>query len=369
MGSIFKRGNIYWIQFYVNGVPKRESTGSHKQTDAKNLLKFREGQAVDNRFPGFKAEKAGFHELSDDLIADYKINRRKSTDRAELSINHLKGFFGNCRATGITTDRIREYAMARQTAGAKNATINRELSALKRIFSLAYQHTPPKVVRIPHIPMLKEKNVRTGYFEPAEFKAVHGNLPEYFQPVAVTAYDMGMRKEEILSLTWPQVNLTDRKIILESGTTKNEEARVIKMTDAVYEAICQQRIIHDRDYPNSPYVFSYCGKKIYWFYRAWRKACIASGLEGRLFHDLRRTAVRNMMKAGVPERVAMKISGHKTRSVFDRYNIVNEEDLKRAADCVSRLHEDERRNVRKQHRHNSGTIVLFPTKKGVTKTP
>lgn len=163
------------------------------------------------------------------------------------------------------------------------------------------------------------------------------------------------------------MNLVERKIMLESGSTKNEESRVIKMTDAVYEAICEQRIVHDRDFPDSPYIFTFSGKKIYWLYRAWRKACKASGLEGRIFHDLRRTAVRNMMRSGVQERVAMKISGHKTRSVFDRYNIVNDKDLERAADCVSRFHEDERRNVHKQHRHNSGTIVLFPTKKGITK--
>lgn len=367
MGSTYLRGSIYWIQWYKDGVPHRESTGSRKESEAKKLLKLREGQAVENRFPGFRAERTNFNELCDDLIADYKVNKRKSFDRAELSVNHLKKFFGNCRAMDITTDRIREYSILRQSVGAKNATINRELSALKRMFKLAYQHTPPKVIRVPHIPMLKENNVRTGYFGPAEFEALLANLPDYFKPVAIMAYDLGMRKEEILSLKWSQMSLTDRKIMLESGSTKNEESRLIKMTDTVYEAICEQRIIHDRDFPDSPYVFTFSGKKMYWFYRAWRKACKASGLEGRIFHDLRRTAVRNMMRSGVQEKVAMKISGHKTRSVFDRYNIVNEEDLKRAAECVNRLHEDEGRNVRKQHRHNSGTIVLFPTKKDSTK--
>lgn len=326
MGCIYQRGKVYWIKYYRNGRPYCESTHSDREAAAKKFLKTREGEISRGELPGIHFDKVLFDDLAKDFLTDYENNKRKTIDKARIYVRHLEEFFGGNRIVDITTDRIRAFMQERINKDYENATINRHLSALKRMLTLGEQSR--KVRDAPYVPMLKEMNVRQGFFEYAEFLAVRDALPDHLKPIITFAYHTGWRKGEILKLTWDRVDLKAEIIRLEPGETKNREAREIYLTGELLDAI---RTLHSCRQLGCPHVFHLDGVPIKGFDKLWKKACREAGLKGKLFHDLRRTGVRNLIRSGVTERIAMTISGHKTRTVFDRYNIVSNQDLKEAA--------------------------------------
>jgi integrase len=283
----------------------------------------------------------------------------KSVPWAKVVVGHLQPFFGQMQAKSVGSAALAGYVTQRRCAGIANSTLNRELSLLRRAFNLGYQQEPRSVHSVPRIPRLAEKNVRKGFFEHSQFTSLRAELPEHLRPVITFAYSTGCRKGEILGIRWTQVDFSAKVVRLEPGETKNEEARMVPMIGEVFDMLTAQREMQDQLYPKCPYVFSRFGKRILNFYAAWSEASKRAGLidgDGkakRLFHDLRRTGVRNLIRAGVPERVAMMISGHKTRSVLDRYNIVDERDISLAGQRLDAYH-------RKQSsKHNSSTSEAF----------
>jgi integrase len=339
MGSIYKRGKTYWVKYYRNGKAYRESAKSNKEGAAKRLLKKREGEVAEGKIPGIYFDRVRFEELAEDYLTDYRVNGKKTLKWTERRIRlHLSPFFGGMRVTDITTPRIKAYVAKRLEytcedckegfapqdtcpecgsgnlePGAENGTINRELAALKRMLNLGAKQTPPKVDRVPHIPMLRENNVRKGFLEHDEYARLLEALPEHLQAVVSFAYHTGWRRGEIVGLTWDRVDLKEGTVRLEAGETKNSCGRTIYLDSDLKYLL---RFQMGKRHLGCPLVFHDNGKPIKDFRGTWERACKEAAIPGKLLHDFRRTAVRNMVRAGVPERVAMMVSGHKTRSVF-----------------------------------------------------
>jgi len=327
MGRIFKRGSVYWIAYYHRGKEYRESSESDNESTAKKLLKKRIGEVAQGRLRGANQERVTFDDLAQALLSDYQINGRRSARSAHLSISHLRKFFGFDHAVDITTDRIKAYAADRQKAKAANASINRELAALKRMFSLAVEDG--RLSHSPYIPTLEEDNARQGFVDHGAFVSLRANLSEYLRDPITFLYLSGWRLGEMKALEWRDVDLAGNVVHLRAEISKNKDGRLLPLSGELLEIMDRAQA---KRRPGCPFVFHRNGEPIGDFRKAWSTACKAAGLHPILVHDLRRTAVRNMVRAGIGDRVAMTLSGHKTRSIFDRYNIVSEADLAAATE-------------------------------------
>ena len=323
-GGVYKRGDIYWIYYNCKGKQERESSKSKRRDDAMRLLKKRQGQIAEGKLPGIHFEKVTFEDLAQDLITDYQFRGNKSEPR----LWNLRPFFEGMRVVDITTPVIQKYIQDRQKAGGGNATINRELAALKKMLNLGARHTPPKVDRVPHIPMLKEPPARKGYVDAGAFGTFLSHLPDYLRPAAEFGASSGWRKSEVFDLTWDRVDLKQRTVTLDAGSTKNEEPRTLYMSET------DERIFRDQfkgQQLGCPYVFHRDGKQIKDFRKAWKTASEKAGLPGLIFHDLRRIMATDMDYAGATRSQIKRRAGWKTDAVFYRYNIGTEEGDREAA--------------------------------------
>lgn len=339
-GRIFRRPNspFWWIAYYLGSRQFRESSHSQDEKVARRLLKHRLREVAADRlgardFVGPSKERVRVHQLLDVLEDDYKL-RKCHTSTVTAHLKPIRETFGNRRAVSVTEEVVDRYIKARLSAGKAPATINRETQLLGQSYKLAIRR---KVLNsAPTIRCLSMiGNARQGFFEDADFKAVVKLLPEHLKDFARFAYLTGWRKGEISSLEWRDVDEQGTCIRLRAELSKNRTGRVLALEGELWNIM--QRCLTRRQIAGrsgeirlSGYVFHWKGRRLRWFYDAWNLACKRAGLEGKLFHDLRRTAVRNMIRAGVSETVAMKISGHKTRAMFDRYNITSERDLREA---------------------------------------
>ena len=305
----------------------RESTGSDLKKDAQKLLRKRMAEMGSGKLVGPDEEKVTVAELLEGIQKEYMRERRRSAKRLGSSLNHLLRHFGHYRALDITTTRMKSYIADRQEEGASNSTIQKETAAMKRAFNIAVEDS--LLSHAPKIPTPTVSNTRKGFFAEGDLRGIIAELPDDLKPVVRFASLTGWRKTEIITLRWSQVDIEAGTIRLEPGTTKNDEGREIpfRALPELADLIEEQRQITNRVERDQKtiitHVFHRNGEPIGCFRGAWDAACKRVGQDGAWFHDLRRTAVRRLEMAGVSRSVAMKITGHKTESVYRRYAITD----------------------------------------------
>jgi integrase len=336
---------VWWVDYGFRGERYRESTGSHRKGDATALLRKRMEEMGRGQLVGPREERVTFEDLMGMIEDDYRVNGRKSLPALRSIRRHLGGHFGRRRAIDITTDRVTAYTRARLEEGAAPATIQKELAALKRSFTLAVR--AGRLTGAPYVPSVKVDNTREGFLTSADVEAVCREIGADLAPVVRFAALTGWRKREVFSLRWAQVDFGAGTVRLEPGTTKNREGRSFPFTalPSLERLLIEQRERTDeverRTAAIVPWVFHRAGKPIRTMRRAWKGAGERAGIPGAWIHDMRRTAVRNLERAGVSRSVAMKLTGHKTEAVYRRYAIADSAALAEGVEKLARLHETE----------------------------
>lgn len=277
-----------------------------------------------------------FDTMAQAYLQDYVLQRYRTLNTARPRVEHLRGFLGGWAVETITADAVRRYQLYCRRAGAEAATINRETSALSRMFQLAIRRG--LLERMPLFPnRLEENPPREEFFEHDEYLKVRAQAPASYQDVLDFAYYSGWRRNEIVELTWDEVDLGGGVIRLPARRSKTKTGRMLPISAPLRQVLDRRQRARA---PGDRRVFRRDGVPVRVWRYALRDACRKAQVPHRLLHDCRRTAARNLIRAGVPERIAMLLTGHKTRAVFDRYNIVNEQELltagQRLAACLER---------------------------------
>jgi integrase len=326
-----KNSRNYWIKFSINGQTVQRSANTESRRDALDelkaqILRYSNGEAVDSRRVTIAA-------LAESLMQLWRNHDKNpaSIEWAGYCWKRLLPHFGKMKADALPTAAIGDYIEKRKAEGAANGTINRELTILSCAFTMAYNETPRRVSRKLSFTRLPGPKGRQGFVEQAQYRALAAHCTAvYMRTMLALAYSFGSRKGELLGLKVRNVDLLAGTISLD--TSKNGDARKVSLTKETRQllagcivgkgpedAVFTRQEVSGRHVPVAD------------FRGIWDKITLAAGCPGLLFHDLRRSAVRNMVRAGIPETVCMKISGHRTRNTFDRYNISSERDLIEAA--------------------------------------
>lgn len=375
-GSVYSRpgsANL-WIQYPRNGKLVRESSGTDSKTQAQKLLNQRIGEIATGNYIEPSNRKLTVDELYESYLDDYRANEKASLEGAEQrwqrqpkegkpmpKPGRLKAYFGGWKALAVTTDKLNQYIVHCKKLGKSNGTINRDISALQRSYTLACEAKKIQEKDIPHFPRLKEAPPRDGFLEPAEYTKLTQHAPELWLRTLLACLALGMRKGELIgdprfkggsyqdALRVRHVDFRTRMIRLK--VTKNGDDRTVPMSRELYPLM----VACVSGKAKNDFVFTRAnGEQVLDFRGRWERLLKDAGVEEKLVHDNRRSAARNMREAGIDEGTIMKIGGWKTRSVFERYNIIKESDLSKAVGKYDAARQDW--EVQAQFKHSEDDL-------------
>jgi integrase len=323
----------YWIEYYDEyGQRRRERIGPSKAAAEQRLREVLNARTEGRHIQKDWAAKVTLGELCSWYMSLTEVRAKASYDRDEDSIENLKRLLGeNTKIRDLSVGKVESYQRKRlderspvhPSSKIRPATVNRELSCLKTIMNRAVRHGKLRENPISDAKKLQENNVRERILTPDEFGRLLNASDDHLKPVILVAYFSGMRKSEILGLTWDEVDLEKGFIRLHAQRTKTRVGRSIPLHPKVKEALTtlQREVSSER-------VFLHRGKPLLDVKKSYRSACKRAGIEDFTFHDLRHCAINALRVAGNDYFKIMTVSGHRTMSVFKRYNLVTEEELR-----------------------------------------
>jgi integrase len=326
-----QKSKTWYLKYYVQGRPIELPSGTDDYDDALTMLRSKVAAAAQMGQLSEHPERVRMNQLFDLLLEFYRTQERRSTYDVERKIeSRLRPYFGKMKAQAITGQVIARYVASRRAEKRKpqNASINRELSYVRRALKLGAKQDPPLVLRVPHFQFLPEENVREGVLKHEQYRLVRDALPGYARIALVIGYHTGARKGEITQIRKERIDLKAGRIEITRPTTKTKRPRYLPIYGDMAVEIDAAIAAAD---PACPFLVQHSGERVHDFEKAWSTACAVAGVPNALFHDLRRTALTNMIEAGLSEKEAMEISGHRTRAVFDRYHIISERRMREMA--------------------------------------
>ena len=332
-GSIYRRGGRWAVEFWKAGVQHRESARTTSEQEAIAHLRRRVEESNQGRYVSARAERLTVADLLKLVTTDYAAAGNRSARTLKYRVAALASELGHLRATKVSASAVEAYKAKRLSDGKAKATINRELACLRRAYKLAERSHPPLISanRVPSIELYREDNVREALLDHADYVALLAHLPAPIDDAVTFAYLTGWGRAEVFGLTWRELDRARSLITLPPARSKNGELRELPLSralSALIEKRWQTRLVSGPSGPPAcEWVFHRDGGPVRDFRSAWWKAVQAIGKPGLVFHDLRRAALANLVRSGVGEQVAMRISGHRTASVFRRYRIISTDEV------------------------------------------